>query len=194
VDVLVGADGRSRCGWCGDDALYVRYHDLEWGVPVHDDWLLFEFLTLEGAQAGLSWYTVLQRRDGYRKAFSHFDPNVVAQYSDKTIAAILSDPSVIRNRQKIASTVNNARMVIEQQREHGSFDRYLWSLGTQEGDENIVAKAMSKQLARDGFKFVGPTICVSLMQATGMVNDHGKNCFRFREIEKLRRPTSTRRP
>jgi DNA-3-methyladenine glycosylase I len=194
VDVLVGADGRSRCGWCGDDALYVRYHDLEWGVPVHDDSLLFEFLTLEGAQAGLSWYTVLQRRDGYRKAFSHFDPNVVARYGDKKIAAILSDPSVIRNRQKIASTVNNARMVIEQQREHGSFDRYLWSLGTQEGDENIVAKAMSKQLARDGFKFVGPTICVSLMQATGMVNDHDKNCFRFREIEKLRRPTSTRRP
>ena len=179
-------DGRPRCHWCGVDDLYVRYHDLEWGVPDHDDDKLFEFLTLEGAQAGLSWYTVLQRRDGYRKAFANFDPAVVAKYSDRKIEKILLDPGVIRHRGKINSVVTNARAALDAQREHGSFDTYLWSLGAQKGDEHVVAKAMSKQLARDGFKFVGPTICVSLMQAVGMVNDHARECFRYKEVEKLR--------
>lgn len=179
-------DGRPRCHWCGVDELYVRYHDLEWGVPVHDDNTLFEFLTLEGAQAGLSWYTVLQRRDGYRKAFATFDPEVVAKFSDKKIDTILLNPGVIRHRQKVVSTVTNARAIVDVQREHGSFDTYLWSLGAQKGDESVVAKAMSKQLAREGFKFVGPTICLSLMQAVGMVNDHARECFRYKEVQKLR--------
>jgi DNA-3-methyladenine glycosylase I len=179
-------DGRPRCHWCGVDELYVRYHDLEWGVPVHDDHLLFELLTLEGAQAGLSWYTVLQRREGYRRVFANFDPEVVMAYGDKNVEKILGDPGVIRHRQKIVSTITNAHAVIDAQREHGSFDHYVWSLGAQRGDENVVAKAMSKQLARDGFKFVGPTICLSFMQATGMVNDHDRKCFRYKEIQALR--------
>ncbi|MCU1363789.1 MAG: DNA-3-methyladenine glycosylase [Acidimicrobiaceae bacterium] len=178
-------DGRPRCNWCGVDELYVRYHDLEWGVPVHDDNTLFEYLTLEGAQAGLSWYTVLQRRDGYRQAFANFDPQAVAKYSDKKVERILQDPGVIRHRQKIMSAVTNAQAVLDAQREHGSFDEYLWSLGTLEGDEMVVAKSMSKQLARDGFKFVGPTICLSLMQAVGIVNDHARACFRFKEVARL---------
>jgi DNA-3-methyladenine glycosylase I len=186
VEISREYDGRTRCHWCGVDELYVRYHDLEWGVPVHDDHTLFEFLTLEGAQAGLSWYTVLKRRDGYRKAFANFDPEVVTRYSEKKIDKILLDPGVIRHRQKIVSTVTNARAVMDVQREHGSLDAYLWPLGAQQGDENAVAKAMSKQLARDGFKFVGPTICLSLMQAVGMVNDHARECFRYMEVEKLR--------
>ncbi len=179
-------DGRPRCGWCGVDELYVRYHDDEWGVPHHDDNKLFEFLTLEGAQAGLSWYTVLQKREGYRRAFSNFDIESVAKFSDKRIAKILLDPGVIRNRGKINSTVNNARAALEMQREHGSLDAYLWSLGAQKGDEHTVSKVMSKQLTRDGFKFVGPTICLSLMQAVGMVNDHARACFRYKEVQNLR--------
>jgi len=186
VEISREYDGRPRCGWCGVDDLYVRYHDLEWGTPAHHDNTLFEFLTLEGAQAGLSWYTVLQRRDGYRKVFANFDPEVVAKYSDKKIEKILQDPSIIRNRQKVVSTVTNARAIIDMQREHGSLDAYLWSLGAQTGDENVVSKVMSKQLARDGFKFVGPTICLSLMQAVGMVNDHARACFRYKEVQQLR--------
>ncbi len=186
MDVSWDYDSRPRCSWCGVNELYVRYHDLEWGVPVHDDHTLFEFLTLEGAQAGLSWYTVLQRRDGYRRAFANFDPERVAKYSEKKIETILLDPGVVRHRQKIASTVTNARAVIDVRREHGSFDAYLWNLGAQRGDEHVVSTAMSKQLARDGFRFVGPTICLSLMQAVGMVNDHAKECFRYLEVKKLR--------
>jgi DNA-3-methyladenine glycosylase I len=155
-------------------------------VPVHDDHLLFELLTLEGAQAGLSWYTVLQRREGYRRVFAHFDPQIVVTYGDKKVDKILEDPGVIRHRQKIASTITNAQAVIDAQREHGSFDSYVWSMGAARGDENAVAKAMSRQLVRDGFKFVGPTICLSFMQATGMVNDHDRKCFRFKEIQALR--------
>jgi DNA-3-methyladenine glycosylase I len=186
VEKTVVSDGRPRCTWCVDDELYVRYHDQEWGVPVHDDRLLFEFLTLEGAQAGLSWYTVLQRRKGYRRAFANFDPAKVAKYSDKKIESILHDVGVIRNRQKIVSTTVNARAILDVQREHRSFDSYLWKLSAQTGDEHDVAKAMSKQLSRDGFKFVGPTICLSLMQAVGMVNDHARECFRFEEVQRLR--------
>jgi DNA-3-methyladenine glycosylase I len=185
VEISREYDRRPRCTWCGVDELYVRYHDLEWGVPVHDDNTLFEYLTLEGAQAGLSWYTVLQRRDGYRRAFANFDPAAVAKYSDKKVERILQDPGVIRHRQKIMSAVTNAQAVLDAKREHGSFDEYLWSLGTLEADENVVAKAMSKRLARDGFKFVGPTICLSLMQAVGIVNDHARACFRFKEVARL---------
>src|ERR1700677_515358 len=179
------SDGRLRCLRCGDHPEYVCYHDLEWGVPSHDDHRLFEFLTLEGAQAGLPCYTVLKRREGYRRAFSNFDPAKVAKYNDKKIGSILQDVGVIRNRQKIVSTIVNAQAILNVQREHGIFDSYLWILGTQSGDEHVVAKEMSKQLSRDGFKFVGPTICLSLMQAVGMVNDHARECFRFKEVQRL---------
>ena len=175
-------DGRTRCSWVRDVPLDVRYHDEEWGVPVHDDQMLFELLTLEGAQAGLSWLTVLQRRAGYRRAFKKFNPRAVAKFDDEVVAAILGDEGVIRHRQKIESVVNNARAVLAIQKSHASLDRYLWDLGTAKGDSNAVSKLMSKQLQKDGFKFVGPTICDSLRQASGMVNDHSPRCFRKREV------------
>ena len=179
-------DGRTRCFWVRDVPLDVRYHDEEWGVPVHDDQLLFELLTLEGAQAGLSWLTVLQRRGGYRRVFKKFNPRVVAKFDDDDIATILGDEGIIRHRQKIESVVNNAHAVISVQKRDGSLDRYLWDLGTAPGESNAVSKLMSKQLQKDGFKFVGPTICHSLRQASGMVNDHSPTCFRRREIRGLR--------
>jgi DNA-3-methyladenine glycosylase I len=179
-------DGRTRCWWCGDDDLYVRYHDLEWGVPTHDDVALFELLSLEGAQAGLSWITVLRRREGYRRAFKKFNPKTVSRFDDARVDAIMGDEGVIRHRQKIASVITNAHAVLNVQHQHGSFSDYVWSLGTAEGDEQAASTAMSKQLRKDGFKFVGPTICLSFMQASGMVNDHARECFRFDEIESLR--------
>jgi DNA-3-methyladenine glycosylase I len=179
-------DGRVRCWWCGDDDLYVRYHDEEWGVPTHDDVALFELLTLEGAQAGLSWITVLRRREGYRRTFKKFNPTTVSRFDDARVEAIMGDEGVIRHRQKIASVVSNARAVLEMQREHGSFSTYIWSLGTADDDEGVAAANMSKRLRKDGFKFVGPTICLSFMQASGMVNDHVHECFRFHEIESRR--------
>jgi DNA-3-methyladenine glycosylase I len=179
-------DGRQRCSWCGDDELYVRYHDLEWGVPIHDDDKLFELLSLEGAQAGLSWITVLRRREGYRRAFENFDPDVVARYDDARVDAIMSDVGVIRHRQKIHSVIANAQAVLDIQREHGSFSEYIWPLGTNDEDGQAAAKAMSARLRKDGFKFVGPTICYAFMQASGMVNDHVRECFRFDEVEALR--------
>ena len=178
-------DGRPRCSWVRDVPLDVQYHDEEWGVPVHDDPLLFELLSLEGAQAGLSWLTVLQRRAGYRRVFKKFNPRVVATFDNGVVAAILNDEGVIRHRQKIESVVNNAHAVLEMQKRHGSLDGYLWGLGTTQGESNAVSKSMSKQLQKDGFKFVGPTICHSLRQASGMVNDHSTTCFRHREIEGL---------
>jgi DNA-3-methyladenine glycosylase I len=179
-------DGRVRCWWCGDDDLYVRYHDLEWGVPTHDDVALFELLSLEGAQAGLSWITVLRRREGYRRAFKKFNPTTVARFDDARVDAILGDAGVIRHRQKIVSVITNARAVLDMKREHGSFSDYVWTLGTAEDDEHVSAANMSKQLRKDGFKFVGPTICLSFMQASGMVNDHVRECFRFDEVAALR--------
>ena len=166
-----------------DDPLYVRYHDDEWGVPVHDDAALFEALTLEGAQAGLSWLTVLRRRAGYRRAFKKFNPRVVAKFDAGDVERIMIDEGVVRHRQKIESVLNNARVIVTLQKIHGSFDAYLWSLGSAPHSE--TSRSMSKQLHRDGFKFVGATICHSLRQATGMVNDHEVGCFRRREIEKL---------
>ncbi|MFH2050388.1 MAG: DNA-3-methyladenine glycosylase I [bacterium] len=183
-----------RCKWCESDPIYIKYHDEEWGVPVHDDQKLFEFLVLEGAQAGLSWLTILKRREGYRKAFANFDVNKVARFTSKKIEKILSDSGVIRNRLKVESAVNNARAFLKIQEEFGSFDRYNWRFVNGERIVNkwkkldqIPAKSkeaesFSKDLKQRGFNFVGPTIIYAHMQATGMVNDHLINCFRYKEV------------
>lgn len=183
----------TRCGWARDP-LSIDYHDTEWGVPVHDDRCLFEFLILEGAQAGLSWITILKKRPAYRKAFDRFHPRKVARYDAAKLAVLLANPGIVRNRLKLASAVTNAQALLAVQKEFGSFDRYIWgfvggapiqnnrtSLGglparTAESD------AMSKDLLGRGFKFVGSTICYAFMQATGMVNDHAVECFRHREL------------
>jgi DNA-3-methyladenine glycosylase I len=179
----------ARCGWCGNDPLYQAYHDQEWGVPVHDDLRLFEFLTLEGAQAGLSWITVLRRRDSYRRAFAGFDPASVAGFSPETAAQLLQDPGIIRNRLKIASTISNAQAFLKVQGEFGHFDRYLWNFVDGQPRVNHwatlaevpavtpQAEALSKDLKRRGFRFVGPTIIYAFMQATGMVDDHVADCW-----------------
>jgi DNA-3-methyladenine glycosylase I len=177
----VTADLR-RCSWCGDDDQYVAYHDTEWGVPQHDDQCLFELLTLEGAQAGLSWLTILRRREGYRRVFAQFDPRKIARFSDEKIEQILLDPGIVRNRQKVTSVVNNARLIIGLQETHRSLDEFLWAIGTESGDATTSAREMSKRLGREGFKFVGPTICLSFMQASGMVNDHETTCYRYAEL------------
>ncbi len=180
-----------RCGWAGDDPLYVAYHDQEWGVPLHDDRRLFEMLNLEGAQAGLSWITILRKRQRYREVFDGFDPERVARYDRRRIASLLKDPGIVRNRQKIEGTVRNARAFLELVAETGSFDRHLWSfvggrpkrnrfLSPQDVPaETPESRALSMDLRRRGFTFVGPTICYAFMQATGMVNDHLTGCFRF---------------
>jgi len=182
------------CGWEFRDPLMRRYHDEEWGVPVHDDRSLFEFLVLEGAQAGLSWSTILNKREGYREAFSGFDPVKVAVYTPEDVERLLQNPGIVRNRRKIGSAVNNARRLLEVQEEFGSFDEYIWGFV---GGEPIVnefremselpaktevSEAMSRDLKRRGFKFVGPTICYAFMQAVGMVNDHLVHCFRYNEV------------
>ncbi len=185
----------TRCGWARDgDSLYVAYHDEEWGVPVHDDRRLFEMLTLEGAQAGLSWSTILRKREGYRRAFARFDPSKVARFDDPRVEALLTDPSIVRNRLKVTSTVSNARATLEVQRELGSLDAYLWSFVggapivhrwrslTDIPAETLESRAMSKDLKRRGFRFVGPTVCYAFMQATGMVNDHEMGCYRYAEL------------
>ncbi len=183
-----------RCSWCGDDPLYVAYHDDEWGVPVHDDRRLFEFLSLEGAQAGLSWITILRKRDNYRQAFAGFDPSKVARFDRRKRERLLRDPGIVRNRLKVESTVDNAKAFLRVQEEFGSFDSYVWRFVDGKPRQNrfkrladIPARtpesdAMSKDLKRRGFRFVGGTICYAFMQATGMVNDHFTSCFRWREI------------
>ena len=180
----------TRCWWAGDDPLYVAYHDEEWGVPVHDDRRLYELLTLEGAQAGLSWITILRKREGYRAAFAEFDPAVVAGFSDEEVERLLIDPRIVRNRLKVTSTVTNAARVLEVQEERGSLDAYLWSfvdgspiVGEWTTSREIPAetresKAMSKDLKQRGFRFVGPTVCYAFMQAAGLVDDHAAGCFR----------------
>lgn len=185
---------KKRCEWCGDNPLYRAYHDNEWGVPVHDDRLLFEFLILEGAQAGLSWQTILKKREGYRKAFRRFDIQTVASFTDTDTARLLGDPGIVRNRLKIQSAVNNAQASLAIIDEYGSLDAYLWRYvgGTPIQNEwktidqvpaaTELSDAMSKDLKKRGFKFVGSTICYAFMQAVGMVNDHTTNCFRYREI------------
>jgi DNA-3-methyladenine glycosylase I len=188
-----------RCGWAPlEDASYLAYHDEEWGVPVHDDRRLFEMLVLEGAQAGLSWSTILNKRDGYRRAFSGFDPGTVARFSSRRVDHLLADPSIVRNRMKVESAITNAREVLRVQEEHGSLDAYLWSFvgGVPTvnryrtlGDipaETPASKAMSKELKRRGFQFVGPTVCYAFMQACGLVNDHVVSCFRYGELQDVR--------
>lgn len=187
--------GRSRCPWVDlTKKDYVEYHDREWGVPVHDDRRLFEFLVLEAAQAGLSWYTVLRKRENYRVAFDHFDPEKVARYDEQRVASLLGNPGIIRNRQKILAAIYNARRFVKIQQEFGSFATYMWRFvdGKPIVHEirtlsdypatNAKSDAMSKDLRQRGFKFVGPTICYAHMQATGMVNDHTVDCFRRQEI------------
>ncbi len=183
-----------RCSWAGNDPMMIAYHDKEWGVPVHDDRLFFEFLLLEGAQAGLSWSTILKKRENYRAAFDNFDPKKIAGYGEDKIQQLLQNPGIVRNRAKVRSAVTNARAVLKVQDEFGSFDTYIWRFvggkTIQNGWESSVdvpgktreAEAMSKDLKRRGFKFVGPTICYAFMQATGMVNDHTTDCFRFHEL------------
>ena len=184
----------NRCQWAGTDPLMVAYHDEEWGAPVHDDRLLFEFLVLEGAQAGLSWSTILSKRENYRQAFEGFDPARVARYSEEQVARLLADPGIVRNRLKIAAAIGNARAFLAVQEEFGSFDAYIWRFvdgrpvrNTWRSMEEIPARtpqsdALSKDLIRRGFKFVGSTICYAHMQATGMVNDHTVDCFRWAEL------------
>lgn len=184
----------NRCSWAGSDPLYVAYHDQEWGVPVHDDHLLFEFLILEGMQAGLSWAIILKKRDNFRRAFDGFDPQRVAQYDDEKVAALLADPGIVRNRLKISAAIRNARSFLEIQSEYGSFDAYIWQFVggkpkinawrnlTEIPASTPQSDAMSKDLARRGFKFVGSTICYAFMQAVGMVNDHTVDCYRYNEI------------
>ncbi|MDG6954745.1 MAG: DNA-3-methyladenine glycosylase I [Nitrososphaerota archaeon] len=187
-----------RCGWSSLDApLYEEYHDREWGVPLHDDRLLFEFLVLEGAQAGLSWYTILRKRENYRRAFEGFDPKRVAGYDQRRVRRLLADPGIVRNRLKVNSAVQNAKAFVKVQEEFGSFDEYVWRFvgGRPKNNrwrtlEDIPAvtpeaQAMSKDLMARGFRFVGPTICYAHMQATGMVNDHITGCFRYKEIVAL---------
>jgi DNA-3-methyladenine glycosylase I len=181
-----------RCAWVPEnDPLYASYHDEEWGVPVHDDRLLYELLTLEGAQAGLSWATILRKREGYRRVFAGFDPAAVARFDDRRVEALLQDSGIVRNRLKVTSTVENARRVLEVQEELGSLDALLWSFVDGEPlvggwqtvaeipAETPVSRALSKELKRRGFRFVGPTVCYALMQAAGLVDDHVVSCFRF---------------
>ncbi|HSO23663.1 MAG TPA: DNA-3-methyladenine glycosylase I [Chondromyces sp.] len=186
--------GPTRCGWCGSDPLYIAYHDEEWGVPVVDDRVLFEFLVLEGAQAGLSWLTILRKREGYRRAFEGFDPAKVARFDRKRIEKLLADPGIVRNRLKVGSAVSNAAAFLAVQEAHGSFAAYIWDFVDRRPIQNRwrtlaelpaktpLAEAISKDLKRRGFRFVGPTIVYAHMQATGMVNDHLVACFRHREV------------
>ncbi len=188
---------KNRCIWCGENPLYIAYHDDEWGVPIHDDRLLFEFLILEGAQAGLSWLTILKKRENYRKAFHSFDCETVANYSENDVDRLLADSGIVRNVLKIKSAIKNARGVLNLQDEFGSFDSYLWhyvegipiqnewkSMAELPAKTDISEK-MSKDLKKRGFNFVGPTICYAFMQAVGMVNDHITDCFRHKEIKQL---------
>jgi DNA-3-methyladenine glycosylase I len=182
-----------RCAWA-TTPLSISYHDDEWGVPVHDDTRLFEFLILEGAQAGLSWETILRKRENYRAAFDRFNPAKVAKYDEQKISALLNDAGIIRNRLKVNSAVTNAIAFLEVKREFGSFDEYVWRFvngkplrrkaGQPIAARTEISDALSKDLIKRGFKFVGSTICYSFMQAVGMVNDHDATCFRYREVEK----------
>jgi DNA-3-methyladenine glycosylase I len=195
---------RRRCAWA-QTALSIAYHDLEWGVPVHDDGVLFEFLVLEGAQAGLSWETILKKREGYRKAFAGFDPKAIARFSATRIERLMTNPDIVRNRLKIASTVDNAAAFLKVQKEFGSFDAYVW--GFVDGSpiisrrrtlkdlpaRTVESDALSRDLQRRGFRFVGSTICYAFMQAVGLVNDHTIDCFKYSADVTSSRGRSTRR-
>ncbi len=184
----------TRCTWAGTDPEMIAYHDGEWGVPLHDDRLLLEFLILEGAQAGLSWSTILRKREGYRRLFARFDPEVVARFDADRVAGLLLDPGIVRNRLKVESAITNARAVLALQEEFGSLDRFLWRFVGGEPLQSLrqsmadvptvtpIAETMSRDLKQRGFRFVGPTICYAFMQAVGMVNDHTVECFRRAEL------------
>jgi DNA-3-methyladenine glycosylase I len=192
---------RARCPWCGTDPLYVEYHDTEWGVPDFDDRFLFEKLILDGAQAGLSWITILRKREGYRRAFADFDPVKIARFDSRSVRRLLLDPGIVRNRLKIESAISNARAFLRVMEAEGSFARLLWSFVDGRPQQNrwsrleqlpaetATSQAMSKELRRRGFKFVGPTICYAFMQAVGMVNDHLVDCFRHQECAALAPPS-----
>jgi len=186
-----------RCRWANYSAAMKEYHDREWGTPIHDDQLLFEFLILEGAQAGLSWSTILQKRENFRKAFDYFDAHKIAQYSDQKIEELMNNEGIIRNRLKINAVIANAKAFLDVQREFDSFDKYIWQFVNHKPIINKFkelselpsksgqSELMSKDLKKRGFKFVGPTICYAFMQAVGMVNDHVVDCFRYNEINKM---------
>jgi len=184
----------TRCAWPLSSDLMIAYHDTEWGVPVHDDRKLFEFMVLDAFQAGLSWSTILNKRESFRRAFDDFDPEIIARYTDKKVVRLLTDPGIVRNRQKVAATVSNAKAFLDIQSEHGSFDSFIWQFVDGKPRQNrwrslkqLPAKTkqsdtMSAALKQLGFKFVGSTICYAFMQAAGMVNDHVVSCFRYREL------------
>jgi DNA-3-methyladenine glycosylase I len=186
-----------RCSWSLGSQLYLDYHDNEWGVPVHDERKLFEMLILEGAQAGLSWSTILNKRPGYRQAFDNFEPELVARYDERKIEELMSNPAIVRNRLKITAAIQNARAFLEIQRQHGSFDAYIWRFVEGRPLQNSwsslseipartpISDAMSKALNKAGFRFVGSTICYAFMQAVGLVNDHVTTCFRWPELRQI---------
>ncbi|MCP4876800.1 MAG: DNA-3-methyladenine glycosylase I [Gammaproteobacteria bacterium] len=190
----MGQSEIKRCWWCGDDELYQQYHDFEWGVPVHDDRLLFEFICLEGAQAGLSWITILRKREHYRRVFDNFDAEKIARYKDAKIAKLLQDAGIVRNKLKVNGFVKNARAFLELREQGKSFDEYLWGFVDGKTVQNHckrmdqvpanteISDAMSKDLKKRGFTFVGSTICYAFMQAAGLVNDHIEDCYRHREL------------
>lgn len=190
-------DKKNRCAWCLKFEQYIEYHDKEWGVPVHDDTIHFEFLILEGAQAGLSWATILKRREGYRKAYAEFNPAKVAKYTEQKMEKLLLDPGIIRNRLKVFASVNNAKRFLEVQKEFGSFDKYIWSfvngvpiVNRRKSLKDVPATskqsdALSRDLIKRGFKFVGSTVIYAHMQACGLVNDHLTSCFRYKETKDL---------
>ena len=192
-----------RCDWANKSELERAYHDHEWGVEIHDDRTLFEFLVLEGAQAGLSWSTILRKREGYRRAFDNFDARKISRYSENALSRLLADSDIIRNRLKINATITNARAFLQVQKEFGSFDRYIWQFVHGKPIRNSWRKmadipprtpesdAMSKDLKKRGFKFIGPTICYAFMQAVGMVNDHVVDCFRYKEISNKRKASES---
>ncbi len=185
-----------RCGWAGSDPLYIAYHDKEWGVPVYDDRILFEFLILEGMQAGLSWITILRKRENYRQALDNFDAAKIARYKSARKEKLINNAGIIRNRLKIEAIVANAKAYLEVKKEFGSFAKYIWAfvdnrpiinkfkIMSAVPAESEIARTMSKDLKKRGFKFVGPTICYAFMQAVGMVNDHTVDCFRYKEVQK----------
>ena len=189
-------DPKTRCPWCLGSEAYVAYHDHEWGTPVHDERMLFELLILEGAQAGLSWSTILNKRDRYREAFDNFDARKVARYSEGKVASLLADAGIVRNRLKVAAAIQNAQAFLALQQEFGSFDSYIWRFAGRKQNrwrsmKDVPARtpesdAMSKDLRKRGFKFVGSTICYAYMQATGMVNDHLVGCFRHSQLQEKR--------
>ena len=192
-------DNRTRCAWVpAGDELYMRYHDEEWGVPVHDDRVMFEFLVLESAQAGLSWKTVLHKRENYRRLFAGFDPGKIAEFDDAMVESLLLDAGIIRNRAKVRATVNNAKAFLKVQKEFGSFTKYLWGFVSGEvingkrktvkelPARSDVSDALAKDLKKRGFSFLGSTVCYAHLQATGLVNDHTEDCFRYQECLKMR--------